>query len=124
MNLRRLTHVVILVAVGGLIGYDLLPYATDAEGDTISEVVHGWGLVYGLIPWGFGVLLGHFFSASKRTWSTPQALLGIGASAVVLGLVDWVAPGIPSLIWVVGGLFAGHALWPVQEGEEEDETDR
>lgn len=58
---RKIT-VWILLAIGViLIAWDVYVWLEPTEGDTISEVVHGWGTRSWFLLVGIGVLLGHFF---------------------------------------------------------------
>ena len=44
-------------------GYALF---TPAEGDTISEIIWHYARGYPILPFAFGVLMGHFFFQEKR----------------------------------------------------------
>lgn len=73
-NLRNTTGIVLLVVLLLLLGYDLLPAATEAEGDTISEVLNGLPAPGILLA---GYLLGHFWpigAVLKRIWAAPEPL--------------------------------------------------
>lgn len=53
--------VIFLVACVFMGGYELYALSTPAEGDTISEIMWRYARSYPILPFAFGVLMGHFF---------------------------------------------------------------
>lgn len=53
--------VVLLALVGLLIVWDVFLAAREPSGDTISERIRFWARRYSMIPFSFGVLVGHWF---------------------------------------------------------------
>ena len=93
-NMRNVTGVVLLVVFVGLLAYDLLPFASEAEGDTISEVLHGAPAQVLLLV---GYLLGHFWPlrvAFRAAWGVlpmptyDLAELPDGRKALTFGSSD------------------------------------
>lgn len=52
---------VIICTAAFLIAYDFYAFRTRGKGDTISEVILSYSLRHPVIPFIFGVLMGHFF---------------------------------------------------------------
>jgi len=50
-----------LALVGGLCVYELVALKTKCEGDTISEIMWTTTTKRPILPFAFGVLMGHFF---------------------------------------------------------------
>ena len=64
MNLRttaQITAAVLVACVLLLVVFDLYMAANNVPGDTISEVVRSWAARHPVIPFAFGVVMGHFF---------------------------------------------------------------
>lgn len=47
--------------VGGMVAYELVTLANECEGDTISEIMWSATAKRPILPFAFGVLMGHFF---------------------------------------------------------------
>jgi hypothetical protein len=62
---------VFLGLVGGLCVYELVTLANNREGDTISEIMWATTTRRPILPFAFGVLMGHFFW--QRVESDPPA---------------------------------------------------
>jgi len=64
MNTRQKTIIVTLAAAAGLIAWDI--YAeSQAEQDTISDIIATWAKESPILACAFGVLMGHWF------WPNP-----------------------------------------------------
>lgn len=61
MNTTALTSYIILGATALLIAYDVYVAVNDTRGDTISELVTKHSLKRPIIPFAFGVIIGHWF---------------------------------------------------------------
>lgn len=51
----------LVASVVGLVTYEIYAAVSDRSGDTISELIWRFTLNHPLIPFLFGVLMGHFF---------------------------------------------------------------
>lgn len=63
MKPRKYLFLLACLVVGG---YELYALVTPAEGDTISEIVWHFARRYPILPFAFGVLMGHFFWQENR----------------------------------------------------------
>lgn len=63
---RRITVVVVLVAVVLLVGWDVYAVATREDGATISEVLRDGAASNPFVSFAFGVLMGHLFWPLRR----------------------------------------------------------
>jgi hypothetical protein len=61
MDTVTLTSYVMLGAAALLIAYDVYVAVNDTSGDTISEIITKHSLRRPIIPFAFGVLIGHWF---------------------------------------------------------------
>lgn len=110
---RAISFWVIIVAVVGIVGYDLLPaFADEAPNDTVSEVLRDMTVHIPALAWAFGMLGGHFFLRFPFSRSNP-ALLG----AIALGLLlaplwvtfsTWTWPAL-----FLSGFVLGGYAWPL-----------
>lgn len=64
---------VFLGLVGGLCVYELVTLANDCEGDTISEIIWTTTTKRPILPFAFGVLMGHFFWQRVESSPAPRA---------------------------------------------------
>ncbi len=62
---------VFLALVGGMVAYELVALAEKRRGDTISEIIWTETSHYAILPFAFGVLMGHFFW-QRGEGSTPS----------------------------------------------------
>ena len=125
-DMRRITIALIGAVAALLIGYDVLPFQTEADHDTISEVMRDGGAV-AAIPFAAAFLAGHFwFRPKKRTLSHPVAIgSGIGLASGLTILFwgqdpEWTVPVV-----LLGGFVSGGYLWPLKpppDGDEEENT--
>ena len=65
MRDRRITIGILLVTGVIFIVWDLYVAANPTPGDTISEVILDFSRRHAMIPFVFGVLMGHFFWPQK-----------------------------------------------------------
>lgn len=65
---KRVTMWVVFVVAAILLSWDLYVWLTPPDEDTISEVIARWSEEWTVIPFTFGVLMGHFFWPVKRAW--------------------------------------------------------
>lgn len=66
MTDRTKTILVLAVTVAALIGWDIYVWQSPGGGDTISEVVLGWAKKTVVLPFAFGVLMGHLFWPQRK----------------------------------------------------------
>lgn len=69
---RSATKLVIVVTIALLIAWDIFVAAEPQDGDTISELVLGFALKHPVIPFAFGVLMGHFFWPQEKSKITKH----------------------------------------------------
>jgi len=124
-NTRKTTIVILLVAIVGLIGWDVFVATNDVQGDTISEIMLSWATKVALLPLAMGTLMGHLFWPNKGgkyhidvivlvvilvgvrdvcawVWNAPQDVL-----------VQWVLHALWfPLIPLLAGIPLGHYAWP------------
>ena len=114
----RVTWTLILLAVLGLIGWDLVVAFNPTPGDTISELVYQYGQKHPWVPFGLGGVLGHFFWKRKAEEWEPTWLGFVAFGCVVAmdllkqGTPEWEIVAKPTAFWALLGLYAGHHLWP------------
>lgn len=58
---RKITIGIILGVTAILIGWDIFVAVNPPQGDTISEIIQEFATKHPVIPFAFGVLMGHFF---------------------------------------------------------------
>ncbi len=58
---KKTTTWVVFVVAGILLIWDIYVFVTPPKGDTISEVIAEWAQEWTVVPFVFGVLMGHFF---------------------------------------------------------------
>jgi xanthosine utilization system XapX-like protein len=127
MNTKKITIGLILVAVLGLIGWDIYVAYTPQKGDTISEVIQATARNFLVLPFVAGVLMGHLFWPVRVTESKPGKLpswylWGIVGAVLVWDLYTFATgnAGHPvadvirqwMVVPLVAGIPAGHYLWP------------
>ena len=66
-------HKLFLALVGGLLAYEAVTLANNREGDTISEIIWTVTTKRPLVPFAFGVLMGHFFWQRALSRPAPPA---------------------------------------------------
>ncbi len=69
MKIKQITMLIIGLVVIALIGYDFYAIAVGGTEASISHIVIVWSYKYPIIPFGMGVLIGHFFWPIKKTKS-------------------------------------------------------
>lgn len=70
-------EMIFLGLVGGLVAYELAALKSQQPGDTISEIIWTATSRRPLVPFAFGLLMGHFFwqrAESPASSPAPQAL--------------------------------------------------
>jgi hypothetical protein len=61
MTLRTVSKILIGTAVVGLAIYDLIPFLSRREGDTVSEVMRDGAKQQPALPFALGFVCGHWF---------------------------------------------------------------
>ena len=115
MDYRNLSIALIVTLVVALIGYDVLPFQSAPDHDTLSEVMRDGGPI---VAYGWGFLAGHFFVQRERRLSHASALTAGAGLGLILGLVHWAFPSdwnAASSLLV--GIVAGAVLWPLEKRE-------
>ncbi len=65
-KIKNITKVLLLIVLAALVGYDVWVMATVGQDASISKTIIDWGLNYPMVPFAFGVLIGHFFWQLKK----------------------------------------------------------
>jgi hypothetical protein len=109
VNYRLASQAIIVLTCVLLIGYDVLPFASAPDHDTLSEVMRDGALSSSALPYGWGFLAGHFFVQwVPRRLTHAQALSAAAGLAFVVHLVS--PPGWAAVLL---GVAAGALLWPL-----------
>lgn len=66
---------VFLGLVGAMLAYEVYALRTECEGDTISEIIWATTTKRPLLPFAFGLLMGHFFWQRAESAPPPRAPL-------------------------------------------------
>ena len=105
----KATTTIIIIVIVALAAYDILPAFNAVHGDTISEVIRYGSLRWWVLPAGFGILMGHFFSPLRwrAPWWMSAALLPYGAALTFINWRGWII--LPGL-WAIGPLFLLHLV--------------
>lgn len=85
MDLVTVTDIFVYIATAIIILYDIVPAVNDKPGDTISERAKYSTRFTSLVPYGMGILFGHFFGPF-RSLDNWIALTLIPLSILYLGL--------------------------------------
>lgn len=120
---RKMTTLFI-IAIGAVvwIGWDIIVAINDTPGDTISEIVLEFSIKWWILPWAFGVLIGHLFWPGNHLkyftyWGSKFVLIISGLvllllNALIIECTDFENDGYLSIIMVIVGILWGRALWP------------
>jgi hypothetical protein len=103
MNRRIITTVIILSVTGLLVVYDV--WASFVPGATISEVMLKLGHYHPIIPFGLGVLVGHFWwsQQAESTWmgnTSPNSVQRSSVMGVYIPPISRAASYIPLLLGI------------------------
>ena len=109
------TKVLMLVATVVLVGWDIYVTVNAIRGDTISEIIARLGRNYAVLPFLWGVVVGHLFWSVRHIGHKKSKLAVLWCWVLMLLALDLVdvydiAPIIPLFV----GIVAGSALWPTQ----------
>lgn len=115
----KIAIIIGILLVCAIIGFDIYLALDNIRGNTWSEMLRTASKYTPIVPWTFGVLMGHFFHPA--TSFSPIVPLNFGVPvlvwiSVVLGIVglalvrSFIFPQWPLLL---AGFFAGWLLWPV-----------
>lgn len=67
MNYKKITTILIAVTILGLGIWDVIAYVnTEGGGATISELIWEWSRDFPIVPFAFGMLMGHLFTMPKK----------------------------------------------------------
>jgi hypothetical protein len=112
MKTRGFSIAVMIAATVLLGAFDIYLATNDAPGDTYSEIIKHASERVALLPWGFGLLCGHWFWNGERVrawWAWPLA----GTSLVLAGILQWFDLSHP-LVSCAMGLIAGRVAWAMK----------
>lgn len=108
------TKWVMLVAAVTLIVYDVVVLATGAHQATYSRVLLSWALDWFMVPFVFGIVVGHLFTARRRVQDRIFRLVALWAVLVLAALLDVFLENFkpaPAMALIAGCGF-GMWLWP------------
>lgn len=57
---------ILFALIGAIICYEIVAIADKEEGDTISEVIWKLSAKRPIVPFAFGILMGHFFAQEVK----------------------------------------------------------
>ena len=117
MDLRSYTVVGLLVVLAIVLFWDIVVATNRARGDTISEVVLFYARSSFSLPFGWGLLAGHFFwpgerwlASSSGFWTTMVISLAVLLVDGLTSFEPWLLRRYP-IVMAVPGLLIGHFLW-------------
>lgn len=103
----------------GLIVVELWGASDTLPGNTVSEWIRSLSRRAAVVPWAFGVLIGHWFHpvdgldplfGRRGTW----VLIGLSVALFIASIVFRNQRSLwQPWIWAVAGAIAGSLLWPV-----------
>lgn len=111
VDYRKISSAFIVVAIAAGILYDILPALSRPDGDTISEIIRDWSSRRWGLPFGFGVLAGHFFGPAP--WFSPLWYAVPLWALIAAGLIFQAPPVSPahtSLFFALGAV-SGAVFW-------------
>lgn len=119
IKLRTVTIYILICIAMFMATYDIIPFINAERGDTISEVIAGWGLKLFSLPLIFGVLSGHFFFLRDNSRPQPKVLIPTGAIIIAIDVVTHIYNiGVLEnlqrhpAIWFILGIPFGMVFWP------------
>lgn len=110
--MKRFTKLFMLVATVVILGYDVIVATNEAKGDTISELTLSFSWRWSIIPWSWGVVVGHLTWPVKELqhkWYKIYGLWAISAVLLLINILDLVQ--IIAVVPAILGFLAGHFLW-------------
>lgn len=96
-----------------IVGFDIVLAVNATKGDTFSEIIRDFSYRLAAIPWGTGLVMGHWFWSGNRVrkrWAWPAAF----ASLALLEGLNVSGVGHPFVSFVVG-IAAGRLAWAMQK---------
>jgi hypothetical protein len=128
MNLEKAKKITIAIVVATpiiWIIWDVYAFVNFGTPATESRIIGDWAYSILSIPFGCGILCGHWFFQAKETYVRPSIfwLIGIGAVFIVRDIVNllflhhFVASWIISTA-LIAGIIAGAVIWPLVRREK------
>lgn len=110
--MRKITSLIVVIVVAVLVLWDVFVAVTPEEGDTISEIIRDYGSRHPVLPFGFGVLSGHFFWPAKTKLHGVFVGICLGAVGTLLATLGFLYElRWPSMLPVLFGVLLGHLVW-------------
>ena len=106
---KRITTCVVIATIAILAIYDTVILLEPTQGDTISEIVRQWASDYGSVPFGVGVLVGHWFWPRAGVLRSIPALLVV--CALMLGADLLTTLRFMPVVNLILGAVAGGVFW-------------
>jgi hypothetical protein len=115
------TTVLLCSALAALIAWDIRVAffnSTSNAIDTISGQVKAVGMRFRALPFGFGVLGGHFFWPGEKLLDQPWSSIALMLMGLLLSIPLWIRGGksplpvVPMWAALLLGILGGHWLWP------------
>ena len=122
MNYRRVSAIFTVVTIVLIIVVDIWLALAGGYGATISEVLRDWSYRANFIPYGMGILMGHWFfnrrdipDRALRTgmmWLAWATIIVMALANLAMGLYTSHLVGIAALHVI--GVIIGAVLWPMK----------
>ena len=90
MNYRTITKWIIISLSIVLIVYDIFPALSEPTGDTISEFIRDTSNTIWFIPYGIGVLCGHFFWPWSPLFPKPERYYFLIGMVLSILIMQWI----------------------------------
>jgi len=114
--MKKATTIIMVIALLVLIGWDIYVFIEPTPEDTISEITLWWAKKTPFIPFGLGVLGGHF------TWPGGYTKIPILVVLAAAWLVVGIFLSIPPIFPFLTGVLAGHFLWGQNDNDHQEDA--
>ena len=123
--MRGVTITIMLLVAIGLSAFDVYLAFNHVKGDTISAIIYETSLQTFLLPYTFGILMGHFFwpssNALQESWAKGTCLAMAAASFLLIDIYMLLGRNKSSKMYAILrrctivvfaiGVFLGHWIW-------------
>lgn len=114
MKIRTKTIIILAAVTAGLILWDIYCYKSPEQGDTISRIIFELSRNIVLIPFGLGVLMGHFFIPGSGKWK----IISLSAVGTFMLGLSFFHLDIPAIIPFGIGVFMGWYCWSMNRKDK------
>lgn len=119
----KITFGLLVVVAVALIAWDFVVATNQVKGDTISEILQHFAYKHPFIPFGFGVLAGHFFWLSPHPTHVVFQVATLATLSAFIFVVDLLSKktdiiiatamvNSPASVFLFG-FVVGHLVWPI-----------